>query len=60
MEEDFLLRLSFVAHTEDIRNLAILAILYIYSFCVFDKFDCNKDLKSSKLNFIILNIYCNF
>lgn len=42
MEEDFLLRLSFVAHTEDIRNLAILAILYIYSFCVFDKFDCNK------------------
>lgn len=29
MEEDFLLRLSFVADTEDIRNLAI---LYIYFF----------------------------
>lgn len=58
MEEDFLLRLSFVADTEDIRNLAI---LYIYFFfCVFDKFDCNKDVKSAKLNFIILNIYCNF
>lgn len=58
MEEDFLLRLSFVANTEDIRNLAILYIYFL--FCIFDKFDCNKDMKSSKLNFIILNIYCNF
>lgn len=32
MEEDFLLRLSFVADIEDIRNLAI---LYIYFFFVY-------------------------
>lgn len=59
MDEDFLLRLSFVAVTEDIRNLAILFI-YFFFFCVFDKFDCNKDMKSAELNFTILNIHCNF
>lgn len=57
MEEDFLLRLSFVADTEDIRNLAI---LYIYFFFLYLINLIATKMKSAKLNFIILNIYCNF